>query len=556
MKKYLLFFSFSVLCSVALLAQPDAKKAMRSVFTLKTFAADGTLLGSSNGFYVGEKGEALSSYSPFRQAVRAVVIDSQGKEWPVECLLGANETYDVAKFRVAVKQSQPLSLASIPAAEGERLWMLPYNSNKKPELKSTNVLRTELFNSEHYYYTLDISAADEKAGAPLLNANGQVTGIMQLAAQQSSDKSNAVGAAFAFSLKITGLSINEPALRNSMLKKALPDQPEQAVLTLYVAKTAFDSLHYATIVDDFIAKFPQMADGYTAHAQLAFQGNRFNQAAHDMEQALKVADKPDDIHYQYAKMMFQKEVYKPGIPFSPWTLDRAADEADRAYLAQAVPIYLQLKAQIRYAQKQYAQAYDTYMQLCRLHQCTADVYYEASRCKLALGDSAASMALLDSAVATFSRPYLRDAAPYLFARAQAHIAAGNGHLAVGDLNEYEQLMSTQLTDNFYYLRYQIEMDSRLYQLALTDIEHAITKAPSQPLYYAEKASLLIRVGLYDDAVSTARQLIELDASLSDGYLMLGYAQCLKGNKTEGLRHLEKAKDMGDPQAESLINSVR
>ena len=132
MKKYLLFFSFSVLCSVALLAQPDAKKAMRSVFTLKTFAADGTLLGSSNGFYVGEKGEALSSYSPFRQAVRAVVIDSQGKEWPVECLLGANETYDVAKFRVAVKQSQPLSLASIPAAEGERLWILPYNSNKKP----------------------------------------------------------------------------------------------------------------------------------------------------------------------------------------------------------------------------------------------------------------------------------------------------------------------------------------------------------------------------------------------------------------------------------------
>ena len=50
-------------------AQPSwAKKATKSVFTLKTFAADGSLIASSNGFFTGYNGEAVSSFSPFKGA--------------------------------------------------------------------------------------------------------------------------------------------------------------------------------------------------------------------------------------------------------------------------------------------------------------------------------------------------------------------------------------------------------------------------------------------------------------------------------------------------------
>ena len=40
--------------------------------------------------------------------------------------------------------------------------------------------------------------------------------------------------------------------------------------------------------------------------------------------------------------------------------------------------------------------------------------------------------------------------------------------------------------------------------------------------------------------------------LSDGYLFLGVAQCVKGMKDEGLKNLEKAKTMGEPQAQAFI----
>ena len=62
----------------------------------------------------------------------------------------------------------------------------------------------------------------------------------------------------------------------------------------------------------------------------------------------------------------------------------------------------------------------------------------------------------------------------------------------------------------------------------------------------------MRVGLYDDALATAQQLVTLAPDHSDGYLFLGLAQCLKGNKTEGRQNLQRAKELGDPQADELL----
>ena len=130
---------------------------------------------------------------------------------------------------------------------------------------------------------------------------------------------------------------------------------------------------------------------------------------------------------------------------------------------------------------------------------------------------------------------------------------GKHRLAVSDYNDYEQLMKSQLNDGFYYLREQAEFAGHLYQQALDDIRRAIELAPQEAVYYAEKASIELRVGLTDDAVSTARECIHVAPQLSDGYLFLGLAQCLKGQKADGLQNLQKAKELGHDQAQSLID---
>jgi tetratricopeptide (TPR) repeat protein len=87
---------------------------------------------------------------------------------------------------------------------------------------------------------------------------------------------------------------------------------------------------------------------------------------------------------------------------------------------------------------------------------------------------------------------------------------------------------------------------------LNDIEKAITMTPQSDLYYSEKAALLVRVGYYDDAIETAKICIQLAPDHSDGYLFMGLAQCLKGEKAEGVKNLQKAKELGDAQADDLI----
>ncbi len=107
------------------------------------------------------------------------------------------------------------------------------------------------------------------------------------------------------------------------------------------------------------------------------------------------------------------------------------------------------------------------------------------------------------------------------------------------MNEYETLMSATINDNFYYIRHQTEIQGRLYQQALNDINRAIQMNSQEILYYAEKSSLEIRVGMYEQAIQTADD-----------------AQCLKGDKAEGIKNLTKAKDLGDTQADALIEKYK
>ena len=531
-------------------AQSWVKKAAKSVFTLKTFDASGALLASGHGVFVSEQGEAVSSFSPFRGASSAVVIDAVGKEYPVEVLLGANDTYDVAKFRVSAKKVQPVTLATQHLGEGAAVWLLPFREMK--QATAGIVRKAETFSNDYAYYTVKMQMPQDGTGLPLFDEGGQLLGLMQQPATAADTLCYAVSALFADSLKMSGLSINDAALRSTQIKKALPQDVSQALLTLFVASSTLDSTAYAQILDDFIAQFPDEQEGFISRAQFAAGNNRYADADRDMGQAIKIGKKADEAHYSYSRLIYQKLVYRPEPAYEPWTLERALQEAQAAYSVNPLSIYQQQQAYVLYAQKNYAGASAIYDQLYGSDLRSPDLFFEASRCKLMQADTVAYLALLDSAVAQFSRPYLKEAAPYLQARAEARLEAGKFRDATNDLNDYEQLMATQVNDAFYYLRFQAERGGRLFQQALNDIAKAIQMNPQQEVYYAEKASLEVRVGLYDDALQTAEECIRIAPEYSDGHLFLGLAHCLKGEKEKGVKSLQRAKELGDEQADALI----
>lgn len=542
----------AMLLSAVAIAQPSwTKRATKAVFTLKTFDANGTLLSSSTGFFTNTDGEAVSCFTPFKGAASAVIIDAQGKEWPIECMLGANDTYDVAKFHVNAKKTIPLSIATTPEAEGTKVWLLPYHETKNCPEGTVN--KAETFADTYAYYTVALTMGDNPIGTPLMNANGEVIGLMQQPASQTDTLSYAVSARFADSLRISGLSLSDPVLRSTSIKKDLPKSVDQAQLMLFLAASGQDSLTFAGLIERFIDKFPTEPDGYVYRAQIKAGAQQFDEASDDMEQAIKVSSKKDEAHFNYSRLIYQKEIYMTNVPYEGWSLEKALEEAREAERINPLDIYRRQQAVILFAQKNYRESYDIYASLFKGDLRSADLFYEASRCQQQLGDSTAVLALLDSCVAMFQKPYLKEAAPYLLIRANTEKDFGHYRQAVADLNEYEKLMAASVTDQFYFLRYQASLNGRQYQQALNDIDRAITMSPRNDLYYSEKASLQVRVGLYDDAMETARQCIDIAPDHSDGYLFLGLAQCLKGQKAEGVKNLEKAYELGDKQATELID---
>ena len=554
MKKIILIY----VCLLTVLgqasAQPSAvQKVGRSVFTLTTYSEDGTVIATSHGFFISSDGLALSEWKPFIGAVRAEVTDGSGKTYPVDCVCGANELYDVAKFRVEGRFT-PVTLAKTPSDKESKLWAVS-PSAKKASTTEMNVSQTEKFMDTYLYYVLTPSVEPELTGCPLVAANGEVVALLQPSSETG--KSSGTSALYIASFKPEALSANNSTLRRTKIRIDLPDDKEQALLPLMMSAEQYDSAAYVALVEAFIKKFPTAHDGYVTRAGISMAAGDFEKATRDMETALKYAEKKDEVHFAYANLIYQKELYQADKPYTAWSLDKAYEEAQKAYNVNPLPIYRHLQAQIDYVKGDYQKAYDTFIDLTKTPIRNSELYYEGAQCKKMLNAPQSEvLELLDSAVAVCPKPLLPISAPYLLARGMYLEEIGEYRRAVRDYNVYDTLMVGRIGADFYYMREQCEVKGKLYKQALEDINRAIMLAPGEPMYFAEKASLLLRVNMKEEAFAAADNCVKMAPEYAEGYLLRGLAAVQQGRKKQGLDDLQKAKELGKEQAQSLIDKYK
>lgn len=545
-------FTLIFICCIKSQAQPAAvKQAAKSVFKLTTYKADGTALAESNGIFVSEDGVAISTLKPFLGAARATVTDVKGKQYDVVRILGANEVYDMVKFKVDAEKRIPLVLAGVSAKAGDAAWLIPYEKSNVAQTSAT-VNKVEIFMDKYSYYIFNVRANDALTACPFVNEKGEVIGLMKPAT--TSDVTHAVDARFAFSLATTGLSLNDPALRQIDIPAALPQDKDQAQLALLMAEQDADSIKLRATIDDFIALFPRLVDGYSALARVQVKNNDIEEAAKTMETAIKQVDNKGEAHAAYGQIIYNTLIYKGGNQYDKWTLERAADETNEAYAINPQPAYRHQQALITYAKGDYEQAYTEFIKLLDTPIRNPELFYEASQCKVMMkAPQTEIIALLDSAINNTDTLRMNTAAPYFYARAEAYNAADSFRQAVFDYTRYEILSGQRQNASFYLKRGQTEVKARLYQQALADMAMAIALEPKEPTYYAEMASLQLKVNLVDDAIQTADRCVKLAPDYSDGYLILGLAMVNKGDIQGGLSNLEKAKQLGNAQAQPLID---
>lgn len=537
------------------------EKAKRAVFSVVTYDKNDKILNTGNGFFVSEDGLALSDYSLFKGAERAVIITADGKQMPVSLILGADDMYDVVKFRVAIvgKKVPSLLVAGTAPAAGSSAWMLPYSTQKSIACVSGKVKKVDDIAGDYHYYTLDMPMKDKMVSCPVMNEAGEVFGIAQKSfGMDTATTCYASGASFAMSQHISALSLGDAALKNIGIRKGLPDTEDQALVYLYMASSSSSSEDYERLLGDFIAKFPDNADGYLRRANFYVvkakeDASFFDKAAQDMEAAQKVAKKKDDVLYNIAKLIYAYQLEKPEKTYNDWTFETALNQIRQAMELNPLPVYVQLEGDILFAMQDYAGALAAYEQVNRSNLASPATFFSAAKTKeLMKAESGEILALMDSCVARCPQPVTASYAPYLLERATMRVNAGQARQAMLDYDGYFKAVNGQVNDLFYYYREQAALKARQYQRALDDIAKAVELNPNDLTYQAEQAAVNLRVGRYDTAMKLLQAIIRTNPKYAEAYRLLGLCHIQLKQKEEACKNFNKAKELGDPNVDALI----
>ena len=538
--------------STSLFAQPAAvKKAADAAFTLTTFKADGSILATSNGVCISTDGIAVSPWKPFIGADKAVIVDSKGQKHDVECLLGANEIYDIAKFQVSGKTAAAPLATTVSA--GDEVWLTPILKSGNAE--KANVTSVEKFMDKYNYAILSSSATDKMNGVPVFNEKGQVIGLYN----KSGDSQSSTDANYAKDFVLKGLSQNDVTLRQSDIRIGLPNTLEEAVVALMLSSEKPANIHEA-IVNEFITKFPQSNDGYYALANIQIAKGEVANADKTMQTAIGKVTAKDEAHYNFARLIYRNAFipeFEEKAKAIGSTLDKALDEVQKAQSAKANDAYRHLQAQITYAKGDYAKAYTDFEALTKTKFNNPELYLEMAQSRQHLGGTDQEILdLLNKSIELCDTPYVSTSAPYFYTRGQQLEKMGEYRKAVQDYYTYEYFNQGRLGAAFYYMREQCEVKGRMWQQALQDILVASRLDPKEALYPTEAGSLLLRLNKLDAAMSAAQQAIQLDDAQPDAYLILGIAQCESKQKESGIKNIKKAKELGNTQADTFLQKYK
>lgn len=542
-------------------------KSKNAVVMITTYGKDGAKLTSGTGVFVSETGDVLSAYDLFKGAEKATVTDTEGKTYAVTRIVGADELYDVIKVKTdAPKKVQFLPVAADPLAVGTVAYLLPYTTEKKVDFGQGAITEVSKLKDPYSYYKLSIPLETGRANAPILNAEGEVFGLAQPDASGKKDVSYAVSASYVNSLVISSTDFLNTVYNTIGIKKAWPAAVEQAQVALFLKGSTQDAKTYLETLNDFIASFPNSADGYLnranhyagRRAELASdpagQADYLKMALDDIQAASKYSDKKGEVYYNKAKLIYGIAVVDSTLTDPAWSIPTALETIQKAIDEDDLPVYHQLAGDIHFYLKEFDQAYNEYMVVNNSNLASASSFYWAAKAKentpgFNIGDV---IALLDGAIEKSGLPLTSDAGPYILERIDWKLRLSQYAEAIADYDLYYKAMNGEVGSSFYYYREQAKFRAGDMDGALADIKEAVRLSPDVPDYRAEEASVYVRLKKYNEALASIDEALKVAPDFAACYRLKGICYVRLEKKAEACQALNKAKELGDPLAERLI----
>ena len=563
--KHILIILLTVCQAIPIIAQQRNPKwldqANKAIFTVETTTKEGTTR-TVPGFFIHENGEAVASYDIFRRAEKAVAITSTGERLPVAQILGADDMYGVIRFKVSVpKKTIFLPVAKNSPAMNSTVYLPP--SSEEKNLVQGTISEISKVSSVYDYYKVEMPLPQSQVGYPLLNEAGEVVALAQV---DASGKGNTYGIAVAYiqNLKASTTDLFKSTYTDIGIRKAWSSDIDEAQISLFLYASQQDAKTYLETISDFIDAFPAHADGYLSRAshyayrrkELApiesDQLNLLDLAWNDLESAAKYTKNKGEANYNNARLIFGVVTVDSLLSHKNWSLQSAEEELRKAMASQNLPVYHQLQGDIAFFKQDFEKAYDSYTIVNNSSAASGLTFYLAAKSKQQIpgANLMEIITLIDSAITKSANI---DATDYLLENIDLKIQAGLYELAVKDYDKYFIASGGSVSHDFYYYREQAKFRSGDLEGALKDIEMALLMNNSDAVYHAERASIYLRMQNPAKAQESAQKAIELEPEFASAYRLLGVCLVRQEKQAEACIQFEKAKELGDPVVERLIN---
>ena len=551
--RYPLFFLALLFSCIAAYGQSKAVKgAYSSVASIVTYK-NGLLKADGTAMYVGGNGDVVASGKLFVGADSAVVIDNNGKAHPVEYIVGIDNMFDCVKVRTARdKKIKYLVSSASKVNVGDELYMLTYGVKKNVVVEPFKVLAVDSVYSLAYY-TLDKPVRDNSLAQPLLNGNGELVAFVQ-PSLSGDTVGYAVSSQLASSLVSSTRNYGKGYYQGMNIRTAMPDVQSEALSCLYMQAMIGDSTSWSNAINDYIASFPQSYEGYQSLAEfVAIYSRDMEKAGKAWDKALSLADNKADVYFGKGKVI--NEIVQSGdsVSHPMLSFDNALAQIEKAISIHNSSLYVNYKADMLYGMKNYNKAAECYETLTATDMRSPELFAKASQCYMLMNEYGKAIELLDTAIASIQNS--KEMAPYILTRGVVKSSAKRYREAVLDMNRYEELIGGLLAAEFYYMREQAELNCKMYQQALNDIETALSLAPDNLLYYLEKGMLCYRVKFTDEGIRTMLEACGLAPDFADAHYLLGRLYMQQGNVAEAKKSLEKAEILGHPDARVQLDSL-
>jgi tetratricopeptide (TPR) repeat protein len=485
--------------------------------------------------------------------------------------MGADELYDVIKFKVdAPKKTPVFPLAAEPQAVGAKVYMIPYATAKKGVFREGVISEvSKVKNAFCYYKTTLPLESDQFRNAPVVTETGEALGLMQEdVATKKKEVSYAVSAGYANSLAVTSTGMLSTVYTRIGIRKAWPENAEQAGVSLYLLGSSQDAKTYLETLNDFIATFPDSPEGYLNRAShyayhrkdLAATASTdertcLSRSLEDYNTALRHSPSKGNVWFEKARVIYNVVISDTTLSGDRnWNLTAAMNTLQEAVKAEDKPLYHQLEGDIYLMQNMYEKAYESYGIVNRSEMATSSSFYWAARAleNISGANIGDMIALMDSAIAKLGPDVTDEKLSYVLQRIDYKAQLSLHDETVKDYDLYYDMLKGNVGEIFFYYRGQAKFRSGNTAGALEDIQEALRRNPQEPDYLAEEASVHIRMEDYVKALASLDKALANAPDFSSCHRLKGVCLVRLGKGAEACEAFNKAQELGDPLASRLI----